>query len=78
MRTTGDSLAALRDRVRAFASARDWGQFHTPKNLAMAPGVCRTLVRQTPKAKPPARKRRKEPKNMSSTRLSFPALGKKG
>lgn len=23
-------------RVRAFAEERDWGQFHTPKNLAMA------------------------------------------
>lgn len=23
-------------RLREFAEARDWGQFHTPKNLAMA------------------------------------------
>ncbi|TVO69466.1 nucleotide pyrophosphohydrolase [Denitromonas ohlonensis] len=29
-------LLALRDALRAFAEARDWGQFHTPKNLAMA------------------------------------------
>ena len=29
-------LAALRDRLRAFAQARDWDQFHSPKNLAMA------------------------------------------
>ena len=29
-------LAALRDRLRAFAEARDWDQFHSPKNLAMA------------------------------------------
>lgn len=28
-----DSLAA---RLRDFAAARDWEQFHTPKNLAMA------------------------------------------
>ncbi len=28
-----DDLAA---RLRDFASARDWEQFHTPKNLAMA------------------------------------------
>ncbi|MFD6563620.1 nucleotide pyrophosphohydrolase [Micromonospora profundi] len=26
----------LTDRVRAFAEERDWQQFHTPKNLAMA------------------------------------------
>jgi NTP pyrophosphatase (non-canonical NTP hydrolase) len=26
----------LQDRLRQFASARDWDQFHSPKNLAMA------------------------------------------
>lgn len=31
-----DSLIQLRDLARAFAAERDWGQFHTPKNLAMA------------------------------------------
>ena len=31
-----DSLSALRDALRAFAAERDWEQFHTPKNLAMA------------------------------------------
>lgn len=31
-----DSLAGLRDELRSFARARDWEQFHTPKNLAMA------------------------------------------
>ena len=30
------SLEALRRRVAEFAAARDWEQFHTPKNLAMA------------------------------------------
>ena len=30
------SLQALRAEIRAFAQARDWEQFHTPKNLAMA------------------------------------------
>jgi dCTP diphosphatase len=29
-------LADLRARLRAFAQARDWDQFHSPKNLAMA------------------------------------------
>ena len=29
-------LDQLRDRVRAFAAERDWDQFHSPKNLAMA------------------------------------------
>ena len=31
-----DSLEQLRVRLAQFASARDWDQFHTPKNLAMA------------------------------------------
>lgn len=35
-RTGGDTLARLRDDLRRFASRRDWEQFHTPKNLAMA------------------------------------------
>ncbi len=26
----------LRDQLRAFAEERDWDQFHSPKNLAMA------------------------------------------
>ena len=29
-------LETLRQQLRDFASARDWGQFHSPKNLAMA------------------------------------------
>ncbi|MEO8507029.1 MAG: nucleotide pyrophosphohydrolase, partial [Betaproteobacteria bacterium] len=29
-------LESLREELRAFAAARDWGQFHSPKNLAMA------------------------------------------
>jgi NTP pyrophosphatase (non-canonical NTP hydrolase) len=32
-------LDTLRDRLRAFALARDWGQFHAPKNLACALSV---------------------------------------
>lgn len=31
-----DRLEALRDRLRAFVRERDWEQFHSPKNLAMA------------------------------------------
>ncbi len=30
------SLRDLTQRVRRFAAERDWDQFHTPKNLAMA------------------------------------------
>src|ERR687889_2068689 len=30
------SIGELTARVRAFAQERDWEQFHTPKNLAMA------------------------------------------
>jgi NTP pyrophosphatase (non-canonical NTP hydrolase) len=29
-------LEELRQRLRDFATARDWEQFHSPKNLAMA------------------------------------------
>jgi NTP pyrophosphatase (non-canonical NTP hydrolase) len=31
-----DSLADLNHRLKAFAQARDWEQFHNPKNLSMA------------------------------------------
>ncbi len=31
-----DSLNELRARINAFVAERDWEQFHTPKNLAMA------------------------------------------
>ncbi len=33
------SLGDLRDLLRKFAADRDWGQFHSPKNLAMALNV---------------------------------------
>lgn len=33
---SGDSLAQLNAKLLAFARARDWEQFHSPKNLAMA------------------------------------------
>ena len=29
-------LLMLRDKLRVFAEARDWDQFHSPKNLSMA------------------------------------------
>lgn len=31
-----DSLANLRARINQFVAEREWDQFHTPKNLAMA------------------------------------------
>jgi len=31
-----DELERLRERLAAFAADRDWDQFHSPKNLAMA------------------------------------------
>jgi NTP pyrophosphatase (non-canonical NTP hydrolase) len=31
-----NELEALRARLRAFAAARDWEQYHSPKNLASA------------------------------------------
>lgn len=32
-------LESLRDQLRTFAAARDWDQFHSPKNLAAALAV---------------------------------------
>ncbi len=31
-----DSLISLRTRINQFVEERDWAQFHSPKNLAMA------------------------------------------
>jgi dCTP diphosphatase len=31
-----DSLLSLRDALREFSAARDWDQFHSPRNLASA------------------------------------------
>lgn len=36
---TCDPLPALRDALRRFAAERDWDQFHSPKNLAVALSV---------------------------------------
>ena len=33
---TNKDFNTLRDRLKAFAQERDWEQFHSPKNLAMA------------------------------------------
>ena len=30
------TLGELKERIAVFAKVRDWGQFHAPKNLAMA------------------------------------------
>ncbi len=34
--TNPSDLLILRDKLRAFTRARDWDQFHSPKNLSMA------------------------------------------
>ncbi len=31
-----DSLTELKQKLQTFVDARDWAQFHSPKNLAMA------------------------------------------
>ena len=37
MNTDADTtMSELKGRIRAFSKARDWEQFHAPKNLAMA------------------------------------------
>lgn len=37
--TARPTITSLRSQLRRFAEARDWQQFHTPKNLAMALSV---------------------------------------
>ncbi|MDH4191484.1 MAG: nucleotide pyrophosphohydrolase [Betaproteobacteria bacterium] len=34
-----EDIDALTEKLRAFANARDWSQFHSPKNLASALSV---------------------------------------
>ncbi len=34
-----DPLTQLQDELRAFATARDWEQFHSPKNLAIGVSI---------------------------------------
>ncbi|HJR68437.1 MAG TPA: nucleotide pyrophosphohydrolase [Gammaproteobacteria bacterium] len=36
---SAEALRALQQRLAEFAAARDWQQFHSPKNLAMALSV---------------------------------------
>jgi dCTP diphosphatase len=36
---SGNELQALRDHLRRFAQEREWDQFHSPKNLAIALSV---------------------------------------
>lgn len=36
MMPDSSDLLLLRDKLRVFAGARDWDQFHSPKNLSMA------------------------------------------
>ena len=36
---SGNELVELQRRLRDFAAARDWDQFHSPKNLSMALSV---------------------------------------
>jgi NTP pyrophosphatase (non-canonical NTP hydrolase) len=36
MSSSPDSIDTLKRRLREFAQARDWDQFHSPKNLSMA------------------------------------------
>ncbi len=39
MSDDGQSLAEIQDRLREFNRLRDWGQYHSPRNLAMALSV---------------------------------------
>jgi|SRR5688572_18895127 len=39
VRRPAPSLVTLRDALRRFATDRDWNQFHSPKNLAIALNV---------------------------------------
>lgn len=37
--TPADKLTALRHQIDQFSEVRDWGKYHTPKNLTMALSV---------------------------------------
>lgn len=37
--TTADQLDELRKKIDQFSEVRDWGKYHTPKNLSMAMSV---------------------------------------
>lgn len=39
MDTPADSLNELKARLQSFTQSRDWGQFHSPKNLSSALAV---------------------------------------
>ena len=39
MSDTTTTIEQLRDRLQDFVTARDWSQFHAPKNLSMALAV---------------------------------------
>ena len=39
MKPEHNPLLALRNRLREFAQARNWEQFHDPKNLAMSVAI---------------------------------------
>ncbi|MEZ4622103.1 MAG: hypothetical protein R2867_42265 [Caldilineaceae bacterium] len=38
VRPTASTVAALKAAIHDFVAARDWYQYHTPKNLAMCIG----------------------------------------
>jgi dCTP diphosphatase len=38
-KSSQDPIEGLRDKLRLFAAERDWDQFHSPKNLAIALSV---------------------------------------
>ncbi len=39
MNDSTTTIAQIKDRIRAFNAARDWAQYHSPRNLAMAVSV---------------------------------------
>ena len=39
MNDSNTTIAELRENIRQFVTERDWDQFHSPKNLAMALAV---------------------------------------
>ena len=43
-------LDAIQRRLREFAAERDWDQYHSPKNLAMALAVARFFGEESRKA----------------------------
>jgi dCTP diphosphatase len=61
-------MEKLREQLREFAAARDWDQFHSPKNLAMALSVEAAELLETFQWLTEEQSRRLDPKAQAAVR----------